>query len=181
MIKRLRLLFVGGPLHGQERDVDPAPVTIAAARVNDVTVPEPEPSAQYVDVASGATYVLETMRVPVKRPLADEPEGFLERDLYLFGPLYGDVTQSHAALADALTRVWLTGGRRITAEQAAEQTEAAEQVLYVVTCEDCKGDAVLGEVACETLRGRAEWAAGHLDVYPGHKLSFREEPRSVTR
>lgn len=175
----VKYLFVGGPLHGTERAVQPAP---AVSLVDVVTGPDPEPPGQYVDVASGATYVFETVRVPVQSPMANAPAGFFERDMYLFSPLLGDAPQARAAHGDAVMRQWLAAGRRVTAEEAdaldrkrfGEPYDSAPAVLYTVECRACETVDAVAEIGFDSLSDRAKWAAAHLEANPDHSLAFAE-------
>jgi hypothetical protein len=165
-VSALRYLFVGGSLHGQAVTVQPRVQSLVDTALDRA----PQPPEQHVHVPTGETWMFETIRVPVVNPVSQTEVGRFERDLFLLRELMGR-PESHAALADAVMRVWLAGGRRVSADAPEPTPDVQPMVAYVARCTECP--ATDGSWVFDDIVERAKWARGHIDL-TGDTVEFEE-------
>lgn len=175
----MKVLFVGGSMHGAEHDVQPRP---RASTVDGADVEMPLPD-KYVNVATGEQYLHEVIDAPLASLISGQVVAHFQRSMYLLDSLYGNVQHSHAALADACTRLWIAGGEHIDDAAAPPDPDEDPGVFYIADCEPCRAADVdapgfpAGEYTFATLIDRAQWAQIHIGS-TGHQPKFSTVVRS---
>jgi len=148
------MLFVGGPLHGQDLDVLPAAGTTELPPV-------------FTDLKSGERWQQFVMRHP------DHPT--LIRRVYLHASLTTGQGLPQA-VGDAVLRQWFATG---TPEEPPVPVLANghKATAYFVTCADC--DHANAPYVFGSLKERAGWVSAHRDEEGHTNITFSQVEVSI--
>lgn len=115
-------LFLGGPRHGQDVDVPPAPQTLL-----DIATDQPrKPRASFVDIASASTYYLRDFTYVTGHPLTGKPDKTYLQQVYVhetIGP-----ANTPPLLGDAVLRRWFVTEGILQPAQPQSPPEQREAV-----------------------------------------------------
>lgn len=172
------MIFVGGPLHGQNIHVE---------ETTPIDGPPVLPPA-FVDLATGEMWQLKPvsfrLQAAVPSPTGPVPVGPVKtwtHQVYVHPSLGGQSPeQMKGNLTDAVMLWWFTTGTQGAPNTTPPPALAAQNgyhTTYLATCQGCPHPPE--PMAFDTLADRALWATAHIDT-TGHKVTFDQHTTEET-
>lgn len=157
------MIFVGGPLHGQDIDITPQQPAV-------VGQPPTMPPA-YDDLASGGQWRLFPCRWLGPRDPTTGIQPDLTRHVYVHTDLLANaMPQVQQLITNAVMTWWFVSGGTPTTLPASN----GHRAVYLAVCPACEETH-----SFESLKGRAAWAAQHIAA-TGHSITFSQQAEEAT-